>query len=430
MVKIDITLEPDFHAILNPLHGQSTKPLRLLVGCSGGADSLALTLLCADWIAHNGGVMQAVIIDHGLRAGSAQEAEQTRIWLQHQGVSACVQRIDKPLCGNVLAFARRERLRLLCAAAHEFSADAILLGHHRGDQAETVLDRLARGSHALGLCGMQTYTHYQGQLLLRPLLQQSPIRLRAYVKAHRAPIIDDPSNRDERFRRVQIRHWLWQSPELIDLALDIAERAKHQAGVELAASRKLVHDTVTQPLYGVLCLDRTGWENQPKMVQQRTLGSLLRYLSGRDFPPRRKNIDTVCAWLHQGTSSQVTLNGVRLYRQQNTIWLYSETQKKPLTLAPQQTLQWGAHWLIRNSSTTPITVRTMGRRLWRERMPEFADQAFLGETCPVLCIESNPEVMLCPYFEAEKYVQTTLPAKIGADLSKSGLYFDTIYPIS
>ncbi len=427
MVKIDIALEPDFDAILNHLREKSSQPLRLLVGCSGGADSLALTLLCADWIARHDGAMLALVVDHGLRAGSELEAEQTRNWLQQQGISACVKRIGNTSSGNILAFARRERLNLLCAAAEEFAADAILLGHHRGDQAETVLDHLARGSHALGLCGMQTYTHYQNRLFLRPLLQQSPIRLRAYVQAHRAPIIDDPSNRDKRFRRVRIRHWLWQSPELINHALDIAEQARHLAGVELAASRKLLNETVTQPLYGVLCLDTAGWCSVPKTVQYRTLGSLIRYLSGREFPPRRKQIRHACDWLHHGESPQITLNHVRLYRQQQKIWLYSDTRKKPQSLAPQQTLQWGAHWLIRNPDARHISVRTMGRKLWRQLMPEFVNQAFLGETCPVITMLSDTQN---PYFDTQKYFQPTLQVQIGADLSKSGLYFDKIYPIS
>ena len=160
--------------------------------------------------------MLALVVDHGLRSGSALEAEQTKNWLQQYGIRAQLRRISKKPSGNILAFARHERLGALCAAAEEFSADAILLGHHKGDQAETVLDHLARGSHVVGLCGMQVCSHYQGKLLLRPLLQQSAAKLRAYAKAHHAPIIDDPSNRNTNFRRVQFRSWLWQSPRLID----------------------------------------------------------------------------------------------------------------------------------------------------------------------------------------------------------------------
>ena len=427
MVKVDIALEPDFDAVFAELRTQYSRPLRFLVACSGGADSLALTLLCADWIAKNGGAMQVLVVDHGLRSGSDLEAEQTQGWLEQKGISAIIQRIARKPSGNMLDFARRERLGLLCDAAEEFAADAILLGHHRGDQAETVLDRLARGSHVLGLCGMQPYTYYQGKLLLRPLLQLSQIRLRAYARAHHAPIIDDPSNRDRRFRRVRIRHWLWQSPELIDLALDVARHARHQAGVELAASRRLLNETISHPLHGIVCLDRTDWQSAPDVVQQRVLGSVLRYLSGRDFPPRRKQLDRVCTWLHHGGASQITLNRVRLYRQGQKIWLYGETQHKPYILASGETRQWGTHWLIRNIGRIPASVQVMGRKQWREMMPEFAKQSFLGDTCPMLNVG---EKRLFPYGDGREYFQPALPAQLGSDLSKSGLYFDKLYPIS
>lgn len=427
MTKKDFVLEAEFHVVLEGLQKQNP---RLLVGCSGGADSLALTLLCADWIALHGGEMLALVVDHGLRADSALEAEQTKNWLEQYGIRAQLVRVSNKPSGNVLAFARHERFGALCVAAEEFSADAILLGHHKGDQAETVLDHLARGSHAVGLCGMQVCSHYQGKLLLRPLLQQSASRLRAYAQAHHAPIIDDPSNRNTDFRRVQFRNWLWQSPRLIDHALEIAKNACHLAGVELAASRQLLHETLRQPLYGVVQLQAAGWQAQPESVQHRTLGSVVRFLSARDFPPRRKQVRYACDWLHHGSASQITLNGVRLHKHQQDVWLYGETRTKPQVLAPQQTCRWGAHWMIRNLDTENLSVRVMERKLWRKLMPEFADQAFLGETCPVLYRQEDPQSPIMPYSGSSKYFEQTLQNQFGADLFKSGLYFDRSYPIS
>ncbi len=427
VAKIPIALEAEFHAVLESLRIRNP---RLLVGCSGGADSLALTLLCADWIQQHGGEMLALVVDHGLRSGSALEAEQTKNWLERQNIPVAVQRVNERLSGNMMAFARDKRLALLCASAQKFAADAILLGHHKGDQAETVLDHLARGSHVVGLCGMQVCSHYQGKLLLRPLLQQSAAKLRAYAKAHHAPIIDDPSNRNTNFRRVQFRSWLWQSPRLIDHALELANNARHQAGVELAASRQLLHETLSQPLYGVVRLDSARWQGQPEQVQHRTLGSIIRFLSACDFPPRRKQVRHACDWLHHGKASQITLRGVRLRKHQQDVWLYSETRKRPQILAPQQTCRWGAHWMIRNFGQQSLFIRVMERKLWRKLMPEFADQAFLGETCPVLYRQEDPQSPIMPYSGGSKYFEQTLQKQIGADLSKSGLYFDRNYPIS
>src|SRR5918996_6325079 len=130
----------------------------VLVACSGGADSLALAAALG-WIARRdlrpaGGV----VVDHGLQPGSADRARQTAALLAGFGldpveaVHTCVADGGRGPEGN----ARAARYAALDAAADRHDAGAILLGHTRDDQAESVLLGLARGSGPRSLGGMAT----------------------------------------------------------------------------------------------------------------------------------------------------------------------------------------------------------------------------------------------------------------------------------
>lgn len=332
--------------------------------------------------------------------------------------------------GNLQAFARAQRLNLLCQYAREVHADAVLLAHHRRDQAETVLDHLARGSHVLGLSGILPTSQHQDITLLRPLLDHTPGALRAYASQAGAPIIDDPSNQNPRFRRVQLRHWLQQNPNLEHHAVRLAERARYHASVELAACRALWRQSVRSPLLGILYLDRSHWPDYHACVQQRTLGSMICYITGAPYPPRRAKLRRACIWMQAPQRQQITLGGTRLAVVGNGVWLYGEDRPAPQTLAPGTTQKWGAVWQISHDYPHPIMIRPLGRRGWRKAFPHYASCGFLGETYPSATSPDQPENVLSPSNSDKISFDFTPPQPLGTDLSKSGLYFTSLYPIS
>ncbi|NNH09213.1 tRNA lysidine(34) synthetase TilS, partial [Cellulomonas fimi] len=145
----------------------------VLVACSGGADSLALaaaTAFVAGRSVRRAGRMLragAVVVDHGLQAGSAEVAERAAATCRDLGLDpVVVARADVGGTGGPEAAARTARYAALDRAATRLGAAAVLLGHTRDDQAETVLLGLARGSGALSLAGMPAVRG----ILRRPLL--------------------------------------------------------------------------------------------------------------------------------------------------------------------------------------------------------------------------------------------------------------------
>ena len=175
---------------------------KILVACSGGADSVALTLALLKEAPLLAILVYAITIDHGLQTGSASRAEQTAQWLRDNGcdrVSAV--KVEVGSLGGIEAAARDARYAALEIEASKTESVAIYLGHSMDDQAESVLLGLGRGSGPRSMAGMERVSgRYR-----RPLLSLRRRQLRAACIEVNAPIWDDPHNEDERFTRVGLR---------------------------------------------------------------------------------------------------------------------------------------------------------------------------------------------------------------------------------
>ena len=167
---------------------------RLLCALSGGADSVALlhALKAA------GLQPEALHVQHGLRAEASDADEQfVRELCAEMNVPLRVVRaelegtMDTP---GMETLAREERLRILQEAMRFGSFDAVLLGHHRNDQTETVLMHLLRGSGMHGLTGMRRCVPFGAGVMLRPFLEIPKAELMEALRSERAGWREDESN--------------------------------------------------------------------------------------------------------------------------------------------------------------------------------------------------------------------------------------------
>lgn len=213
--------DDEVDALLAPLRPYG----RLVLGVSGGADSMALLHLASRWNERQtqpAARLIVVTVDHGLRP----EAEAEAAMVARQ--SACLGHAHRTLrwtgpkpATGIQAAAREARYELLYAVAIEAQragvAAAVLTAHTLDDQAETLLMRLARGSGVDGLAGIPAvgsikrlgrHGMVEACPVLRPLLGVSRARLLATLAAQAIPFVEDPSNRDRRFERVRVREVL------------------------------------------------------------------------------------------------------------------------------------------------------------------------------------------------------------------------------
>ena len=180
----------------------------LAVAVSGGPHSLAAALLARDWVAARGGRLLALVADHGLRPESGAEADHVLAVLASVGIAAECMRLGLPTGARIQERARTARLAALTEAAARHGCPWLLLGHHRGDQAETLAFRALRGSGPVGLAAMASLRALPECLLLRPLLSFAPAQLEAVVAAAGLTPVRDPSNDNPRFARIRLRQAL------------------------------------------------------------------------------------------------------------------------------------------------------------------------------------------------------------------------------
>lgn len=216
----------------------------VMVACSGGADSLALAATTA-FVAPRLGLRAALVtVDHGLQDGSARRASSVADWARVAGLEpAEVATVDvSGLPGGPEAAARSARYAALSAAAERVGAVAVLLGHTRDDQAETVLLALARGAGPRGLSGMP----YEKGVFLRPLLGVARDDTRKACAALGLVAWEDPHNTDPAYARSRVRGELMPAlvaalgPGVVDnLARTAAQLAADNAALDELAAEAL-----------------------------------------------------------------------------------------------------------------------------------------------------------------------------------------------
>ncbi|WP_375001861.1 tRNA lysidine(34) synthetase TilS [Aeromicrobium sp. CTD01-1L150] len=171
----------------------------VVVGLSGGADSLAL-VACAAFVAdRDGHDVRAVVVDHRLQPGSADVAARAAQQATTLGVPASVVAVDVTGPGGPEAAARAARREALQEAAGP--AGVVLLAHTRDDQAETVLLGLGRGSGPRSLAGMRA----ADGPWRRPFLGLRRCDTEAICRARDLTWWQDPHNLDPTFRRSRLR---------------------------------------------------------------------------------------------------------------------------------------------------------------------------------------------------------------------------------
>ena len=215
---------------------------RIGIAVSGGPDSLALLMLAA---AARPGEIEAATVDHGLRAGSREEAEMVADICERLDVPHAILAIewDLPPASAIQEQAREVRYGALAEWAREEELGALVTAHHLDDQAETLVMRLNRGSGVRGLAGMRRRSSVPGDKdlpLLRPLLGWRRSELEQICTDGQISPATDPSNADERYERVRVRQALrdaeWLDPEA--LAKSAANLANADEALEWAADRE------------------------------------------------------------------------------------------------------------------------------------------------------------------------------------------------
>lgn len=398
---------PIADATLEALFAPFAPVERLALAVSGGTDSLALLILARRWrgARASGPELLVLTVDHGLRPESAAEARfvgaiAARYHLPFQGLGWAG---PVPSTG-IEAAARAARYALLTDAARRAGATHLATAHHRDDQAETFLMRLARGSGVYGLGAMANDAERGGLRLVRPLLDLSHATLVQVVRAAGINAVDDPHNSDRSFDRVRIRQLL---PALAAEGLDAATLAATARRMARAATaidayaNRLFEGAAEIDATGAVRLRAVRWLAEPEEIRLRALARILRAVGGADYVPRLESLEALeGAMRADGILPARTLAGTIVDGRQGTFRFQRELGRDGLApLAVQDRFDgvWDGRFRVRLEApgAGPFTIAALGeagRRQFAVCVPKGMPRAI--EALPAL--RRGDEILAVP----------------------------------
>ena len=263
-------------------------PASVTCAVSGGADSLAMLVL-----ARAAGLdVTAIHVDHGLRSGSAMEADVVRDAAARQGAAFEQRVVDLAEGPNLEARAR--------AARHAALPREALFGHTADDQAETVLLHLMRGTGPEGLAAMSPDRH--------PILGLRRHETEAVCMAAGLTPVTDPSNAEARFRRNRVRN------EVLPLLGEVADRDVVPLLARTADLQREIVVLLDDLAEGIDPTDAVVLRSLPVGVARHVLRSWWRRETTEDYAPPASAIERMLSVAKGTAASEEVVHGWRFAR--------------------------------------------------------------------------------------------------------------------
>ena len=307
------------------------KKKSFLVAVSGGPDSLALSALSHTYLLEKKTKVFFVLIDHGIRKNSSEEAQNVKKLLKKRGINLIILKNKKKINKNVQSKAREIRYQLLLDFCKKYKIKFIMTGHHRDDQIETFLIRLSRGSGIQGLSSMSKVSSLNKTIkLFRPLLSEKKENLIFLAKYYFGKIFKDPSNTDQKYLRTKIRNLIKQFEK---------NGIKHDRIItsinNLASSRdtlnfyiqKIENDCLLKKDNTIIInLKKFLIENNE--IQLKIFSNCIKKISKNYYPPKAKKVLNLLNRINSSKKIKATLGGCVINKDKKNLIISKEELKK------------------------------------------------------------------------------------------------------
>ena len=282
-----------------------------IVAVSGGADSLALTFLTKIYSIKKSLKAKYFIIDHKLRKNSSSEAQSVKNLLKAKSINAVIIKWNgiKPK-SNVQSLAREKRYNLLVDQAKKLNIKLILTGHHWEDLYENFFIRILRGSGLNGLVSFGKTTNKGKIKIIRPLLNFEKKDLIYLTTNVFKRYVKDPSNIDEKFKRVRIRK-LTKNLQIEGLDkkkffLTIKNLKDSNETINFYIEKNLKNNSFSNKKKNIVFLN-IKFFNQPHEVVFRSFTEIIKKVGRKYYPARGKKIDRIIQIIKNNSKSPVRL---------------------------------------------------------------------------------------------------------------------------
>lgn len=374
--------DPDAaRARLDALFGGLEDAAGFALAVSGGVDSMALMAMFAVWRSARRDPRKALVltVDHGLRPEAAAECAMVTETAAKLGLDCRVLRW-RPAAGTPVsqASARDGRYRLMASTMGREGLSHLLLGHHRDDQAETVLMRLFSGSGIDGVAGMARTAGREGVTLVRPLLDIPKTDLRQWATDTGIPFADDPTNLDPKYERARLRRLM---PEIAaaggdaDVIVRFAGRAARARDGLDATVGMIFSEAASVDRFGVC---RIGFAKVAPLhpeLRLRLLRRTILAVSGRD-EHRLERIERAEAALFEENTAGLTLSACRFSRRGDTLTVTREARnlpRQPRELGAGETVVFDDRFTVAVTPGTDgrLVLAPLGEAGWRDAKTRF-----------------------------------------------------------
>ena len=327
---------------------------RFAIAFSGGGDSTALVHILKD---HDPKPL-ILIVDHGLRDGSRDEAEHAKTFSESLALETLILTWahNNPKAG-LQEKARKARYGLMGGVCRERGIAYLLTGHTQDDQAETLLMRYDRGTDWRGAAGMaqNIYAPIWPELaevtLVRPLLGCSRRRLRDYNRHHNLKWSEDPSNQNRGFTRIRARDYLSNRPHIKADLLNTAQDLQVGLAQETKHFREFLDKHTDIDDVGIISLN--------KLPPARLMTLFLRAASGTGGPIHKNSIAEIMKALKETDFPGGTLAGAYVMKRRGKIIIGRDPVAAkgrgnqpaiPIRkLSPQETIIWDGRFKVQNA---------------------------------------------------------------------------------
>ncbi|MBW8309914.1 MAG: tRNA lysidine(34) synthetase TilS [Candidatus Paracaedibacteraceae bacterium] len=279
--------------------GKFSPNCHIAVAVSGGPDSMTLCHLLKEWLRdYPQSQMTALIVDHGLRSESTDEAELTQQRLKDFDINSVILKWtgEKPAT-RIQERARQARYKLLENWCYEQGVIYLFTGHHFDDQWETVVSRLQKKSDIRGLRGILPVSYRRCGRILRPLLEFSKHHILDYATLHALPYAIDPSNQNLKYQRSYLRQ---NRPQLEEQNLSadhikalIKTSTLQIETLRLVLSQFVVQSVLIDPL-GYFKINKAAFNHLDQTLKIEFLRSVCHCMVTTPYPlPKQKALTAI-----------------------------------------------------------------------------------------------------------------------------------------
>jgi len=322
---------------------------KIAVALSGGADSLALTLLTLQWIKKfKNRELVALTVNHNLRKEAPAEAKLVTQMLSEHGIEHHILNWEhkETITANIQHKARIARRELLTKWCVEHDVLNLLVAHTKNDIVETFFMNIFRGSGIYGLSSIPKETLVRGIRIIRPVSIFTKDELKYYLRKNRIDWIEDPSNQNERFLRVKVRK-LFESKEMkaimpdADLFLQrIVTNVQNISRARNCIESITAEETakiVTSCHKGLLIDQQKFCAIHPEIALNLLASSLIAVSEEHEYKPRLNSLELLYNFIRSNSSGAKTLWKCKIKIEKDAVKIQKENGKDKLLCFKKET---------------------------------------------------------------------------------------------